>query len=220
MLGAASAPGGASARTQRKRPKLTFEMLKESHGLPEVYHNFPDAFRQQFRGKGHEVSDLRRLLEMYNRWQQRVFPLGNFDSFIATVETIGVANVVKKDMSDMRMDLLKEVEDHINLNSRGDQDQGGMPDGDIHDEQLFGGVGGDDYNDNNVHLAIDSDDELLEMAAARMGGGGGMSGAAEDDIDDDELLEMAAAGVGEGNGGGAAEDDIDDDELLELAMQG
>lgn len=44
-------------------------MLQSSCGLPDVLVNFPAAFRRRYRGRGHEASDLRRLLEMYKRWQ-------------------------------------------------------------------------------------------------------------------------------------------------------
>ena len=97
----------AAARQMRKRPKVTFDLLKQTAGLPDVYHNFPTLFRQHFKGPGHEVSDLRRLLEMYKRWQDRIFPHGEFDAFIASVEKLSSSNIVKKDVQDMRLDLLK-----------------------------------------------------------------------------------------------------------------
>jgi len=97
----------AAARQKRKRPKLTFDLLKTSAGLPDVYHNFPTLFKQHYKGKGHETSDLRRLLEMYKRWQDRIFPYCEYDTFIANVEKMGGTNVVKKDVQDMRVDMLK-----------------------------------------------------------------------------------------------------------------
>lgn len=60
----------------------------------------------QARGKGHEVSDLRRLLELYMRWQQRVFPGVEFDRFIADVERLSGTHAVKHEMHEMRMALL------------------------------------------------------------------------------------------------------------------
>lgn len=44
-------------------------LLQSSVGLPDVLVNLPAAFRRRYRGRGHEASDLRRLLEMYRRWQ-------------------------------------------------------------------------------------------------------------------------------------------------------
>jgi hypothetical protein len=35
-----------------------------------------------------KVRDLRRLIELYQRWQHRVFPHGTFDAFQATLEKL------------------------------------------------------------------------------------------------------------------------------------
>lgn len=226
LLGAA-----AAARQKQKRPKVTYEDLKKSSGLPEIYHNFPIIFKSNFRGKGHELSDLRRLLEMYKRWQDRVFPHGSFDNFIATVEKIGAANVVKKDMSDMRMDLLKSVEDAL----AAEEPTAAGVEGDNGGLFMFGGAEGTrqqqkaSEEEEEVELAIDSDEELLELAAAPMGDGAAAQAAAagevEDDadMDDEDLLELAMQGNNgdiESSDAAAVADDIDDDELLEMAMQG
>lgn len=62
-------PPPAVVKEKRKKRKLTLDLLKETRGIPDVFHTFPDTFRKQCRGKGHEAGDLRRLLEMYIRWQ-------------------------------------------------------------------------------------------------------------------------------------------------------
>jgi Replication Fork Protection Component Swi3 len=229
LLGAA-----AAARQKQKRPKLTYEDLKKSSGLPEIYHNFPTVFKSNFRGKGHELSDLRRLLEMYKRWQDRVFAHGSFDNFIATVEKIGAANIVKKDMSDMRMDLLKTVEDALASEAPAEEEQGAAAGRDDDGGMFTFGGAEDTYGiataeEEEVELALDSDEELLELAAAPMGAEEQLAAAAQAavvggdvDMDDEELLELAMQGNGNNNISGDADapDEIDDDELLELAMQG
>ena len=53
--------------------------------MPHVFGNFQEAFSKQRKGKGHETSDLGRLLDMYERWQLRLFPHCDFDTFIARV---------------------------------------------------------------------------------------------------------------------------------------
>lgn len=53
------------------------------------------------------MSDLRRLLEMFKRWQERIFPHCEFDTFVANVEKLSSSNVVKKEVQDMRVDLLR-----------------------------------------------------------------------------------------------------------------
>jgi Replication Fork Protection Component Swi3 len=68
---------------------------------------FKPYIQLQCKGRGHEVSDLRRLLEMYKRWQDRVFPTGEFDGFIADLEKLSNTNVVKKEIHEMRMHVVK-----------------------------------------------------------------------------------------------------------------
>lgn len=42
-----------------------------------------------------KAGDLRRLLEMYERWQHDLFPYLGFDNFLAEVEKIGKTAFVK-----------------------------------------------------------------------------------------------------------------------------
>lgn len=88
-----------------------------------MFHTFPQLFREQFRGKGHEVSlacsiaqpwqqirlyqrqtnlldwlqagDLKRLLELYVGWQQRILPFSTFDAFLEALEKLGSSYVLK-----------------------------------------------------------------------------------------------------------------------------
>ncbi|GFH32278.1 Swi3 domain-containing protein [Haematococcus lacustris] len=82
-------------RVAKPRPKLTIDVLTGEHGFANVFHKFPVVFRSQFRGKGHEVSDLQRLLEMYSRWQQRVFPHCAFDDFVTRLEKLSSSHMLK-----------------------------------------------------------------------------------------------------------------------------
>ena len=41
------------------------------------------------------MGDLQRLLEMYARWQQRIFPYGSFDDFIVKLEKVGSSATAK-----------------------------------------------------------------------------------------------------------------------------
>ncbi|KAK2075735.1 hypothetical protein QBZ16_001476 [Prototheca wickerhamii] len=117
QVGLDGAPGPGTGETgappvgkpKRTRRKVTLDLLKQTSGIPDVYHTFPEVFKRQARGKGHEVSDLRRLLELYMRWQQRVFPGVEFDRFIADVERLSGTHAVKHEMHEMRMALLMEA---------------------------------------------------------------------------------------------------------------
>ncbi|DBA73014.1 TPA: hypothetical protein ACH3X2_009958 [Trebouxia sp. C0005] len=46
----------ATGKRKRQKPKLTVDNLKEQHGIAEVFHTFPKKFKQEFRGRGHEVT--------------------------------------------------------------------------------------------------------------------------------------------------------------------
>ena len=42
-----------------------------------------------------QISDLQFLLEMFSRWQTRVFPHGQFDDFIQSLEKMSSQSIVK-----------------------------------------------------------------------------------------------------------------------------
>ncbi|KAF5838213.1 replication fork protection component Swi3-domain-containing protein [Dunaliella salina] len=103
-----AAAGAAKPKKKSKpRPKVTLDLLKEPQGMNDVFCKFPHAMRMQFKGKGHEVGDLQRLLEMYARWQQRIFPYGSFDDFIFKLEKLGSSAIVKNELRELRQGLVK-----------------------------------------------------------------------------------------------------------------
>lgn len=61
-------------------PRLPFR-----HALPYAS---PPSFLSQ-------ISDLQFLLEMFSRWQMRVFPHGHFDDFIQALEKMSSQSIVK-----------------------------------------------------------------------------------------------------------------------------
>lgn len=44
---------------------------------------------------GHEAGDLRRLLELYGRWQRRLFPHCEFDDFVERLEKLSSSSTLK-----------------------------------------------------------------------------------------------------------------------------
>ncbi|KAK9908554.1 hypothetical protein WJX75_009640 [Coccomyxa subellipsoidea] len=100
----------ADAKRQRKR-KIRIEDLKEKDAIAEVFCQFPDRFARQFKGKGHEVNDLRRLLEMYKDWQRKFFPLHGFDEAMHQIADLGRSNRLKVELREMRRGVLKVMED-------------------------------------------------------------------------------------------------------------
>lgn len=197
----------AAVKKTRKKPKLMYESLKESRGIPDVFNNFPVMFHRGFRGKGHEISDTRKLLELFKRWQLRVFPVSDFDTFIAEIEKMSTSSIVKMDLHEMRENLLQVA---VNQSRMGLEGLGAEKRQD--EEAILGGrdCGGDDDDDDELirlavtndsdHLAADNleknrspmqeDEDLLNLIFEK-----DMSRPEDNEkgtgIDDDELLALA-----------------------------
>ncbi|EFJ50730.1 hypothetical protein VOLCADRAFT_103804 [Volvox carteri f. nagariensis] len=95
------------ARAPRKKdPKLDLDLLEADGGFNDIWHKMAPAFKASFQGEGHEVADLRRLLELYQRWQTRFYPHCDFDTFVTKLEKAGRSRLVKAKMGSMRQNLL------------------------------------------------------------------------------------------------------------------
>lgn len=53
----------------------------------------------KFKGKGHEVSDLNRLMQSMEHWGNRLFPKMTFDEVIERVEKLGRKSAVQVRLS-------------------------------------------------------------------------------------------------------------------------
>ncbi|KAE8719821.1 Zinc knuckle family protein, putative isoform 2 [Hibiscus syriacus] len=84
----------------RTRPKLTPELLLSDDGLGYVLRHFPRAFR--YRGRGHEVSDLGKLIELYREWHKHLIPYYSFDQFVHKVDKVASSKRVKNCIKDLR----------------------------------------------------------------------------------------------------------------------
>ncbi len=185
-----TAVGPTTAAGRRQRPKLTVELLEESKGIPDIQENFYRSMKPVFRGKGHEISDTRRLLELYRRWSDRVMPVKGrtetFDTFIVGVENLSTKAIVKDMMNRKREDLLKGAR-RASLLEQHEAAQ--------EDDELFELVAGGEVEMANGGPE-DEDEELLELAGIGVAGcdragQDGPSTKGDDDpegLDDEELL--------------------------------
>ncbi|GIL70200.1 hypothetical protein Vretimale_3491 [Volvox reticuliferus] len=105
-------------------------------GFNDIWHKMAPAFKASFQGEGHEVADLRRLLELYQRWQMRFYPHCDFDSFVTKLEKAGRSKVVKAKMGSMRQNLLGL----IFPTDEQEQVAAAGPEGDAAGRDLNGGV--------------------------------------------------------------------------------
>ena len=165
------------SKKRASRPKLTFDRLQDFKGIPDIESNFYGTMKLEFQGKGHEISDTRKLLELYKRWSERVFPpVGanqTFDSFIENLETLSKEGAVRSFLNSKREDIVKAAQPQPTGTTGSEADK---PPGSEHC--------------NNQ----DEDDELLELA---LGSGEGNEQGEEpnnatEQLDDDDLLDLLA----------------------------
>jgi hypothetical protein len=156
------------------RPKLTFDRLQDFKGIPDIASNFYGTMKLEFQGKGHEISDTRKLLELYKRWSERVFPpVGanqTFDSFIENLESLSKEGVVRSYLNSKREDIVKAAQR--------------QPVGTTDSEA-------DKAPGSEHHVHQDDDNELLELAL----GPGEENEEREEpnnatELDDDDLMDL------------------------------
>ena len=77
----------------RRMPKLTPDLLLGANGLGYVLEKIPRQVT--IKGRGHEVEDLKSLLEAYVRWHQTLLPYYSYSQFVEKVEKVGSTKRVR-----------------------------------------------------------------------------------------------------------------------------
>lgn len=77
----------------RRMPKLTPDLLLGADGLGYVLEKVPRQVT--IKGRGHEVEDLKSLLEAYLRWHQNLLPYYSYSQFVEKVEKLGSSKRVR-----------------------------------------------------------------------------------------------------------------------------
>ncbi|XP_078441970.1 zinc knuckle (CCHC-type) family protein isoform X1 [Wolffia australiana] len=95
-----SNPVSGSKKAPRTRPKLTPELLLSDAGIGYVLRHFPRTFRG--RGRGHEVEDLGRLIDLYADWHSLLIPYYSFGQFVQKVEQVGASKRVRRCIEELR----------------------------------------------------------------------------------------------------------------------
>ncbi|KAI7163448.1 hypothetical protein KC349_g1377 [Hortaea werneckii] len=76
-------------KVRKKRapvPKLDETLLLSNAGIPKLRQT---GKRFRFKGKGHEFSDIERLLNMYQLWMDDMYPRAKFRDAVTMVEKVG-----------------------------------------------------------------------------------------------------------------------------------
>ena len=76
------------------------EILCGAEGLNRIYEEFPKVF--QFRGKGHEASDLSRLTRLYKEWAFQLYSGLAFTDLLKSVHTFSTRGSVRTHIAEMR----------------------------------------------------------------------------------------------------------------------
>uniref|UniRef100_A0A182MLM6 TIMELESS-interacting protein n=1 Tax=Anopheles culicifacies TaxID=139723 RepID=A0A182MLM6_9DIPT len=127
------AAGGPSKPVQVEMKKKTVKhprnMLNEAklcgpRGIIALKDHFKDF---KFRGKGHEASDLNRLMRHYEHWAHRLYPKFHFDDCMAKIEKLGHKKQVQMYMNKYRSGLLQqELDEAAALHSEEEPDENQM----------------------------------------------------------------------------------------------
>ncbi|EZA52235.1 TIPIN-like protein [Ooceraea biroi] len=100
-------------------PKLNTERLKGPNGI-QIIEKYFEAFK--FYGKGHEKTDLDRIMKRLEHWSYRLFPKYHFDDFLARAEQLGAKKDLQVFMKKYRLDMINSENDVI-INDDMDDDE-------------------------------------------------------------------------------------------------
>lgn len=94
---------------KRPRLKLDAQRLSSERGLPALRKTFENV---KFKGKGHEVEDLKLIMKNMEHWAHRLFPKMQFDDIIDRMEVLGSKREVQNCLKKIRLDIPVFDEDY------------------------------------------------------------------------------------------------------------
>ncbi|KAJ3295633.1 hypothetical protein HK104_002438 [Borealophlyctis nickersoniae] len=161
------------ARIYNPRPKLDAERLLSKKGIPHI---LGVSRKIKFKGKGHGVEDLEKLMTFYNIWAHNLFPKMNFQDFVQKTEKVCRERRVRIFMQSVlneyrraQMGVDAEHDDDGGNNEDAAAEEGGDVD---RDEE---GVEEGDERGDGEQVRMDEDDEgdgWFDKAFGNAGGGG------------------------------------------------
>uniref|UniRef100_A0A182SJ77 TIMELESS-interacting protein n=1 Tax=Anopheles maculatus TaxID=74869 RepID=A0A182SJ77_9DIPT len=140
---------------KKKTVRNPRNMLNEAklcgpRGIIALKDHFKDF---KFNGKGHEASDLNRMMRRYEHWAHRLYPKFHFDDCMAKIEKLGHKKQVQMYMNKYRSGLLqKELDEAAAVRSEEDES-----------------------DDNQMNQPLDALDSMLEEQIARSRGRASMA---------------------------------------------
>ncbi|XP_006819077.1 uncharacterized protein LOC102803732 [Saccoglossus kowalevskii] len=96
---------------RKPQPKLDANRLIDpERGIPSIPKQFS---KLKFKGKGHEVSDLKVMMQAYEHWAHRLYPKMTFDDVIEKVEQLGHKKPVQVTLTKLRLDMPLTDDDFV-----------------------------------------------------------------------------------------------------------
>ncbi|KAK0483700.1 Swi3-domain-containing protein [Armillaria novae-zelandiae] len=107
-------------KEKKKIARLNEALLVGPSGFPQLIKDTKDF---KIKGKGHEETDLNRLLQRYQYWTQRMFPKTQFTDTVQKIEKLCHSKVMHSHMTSWRDEVMgvkkptaEEEDDEVNGN--------------------------------------------------------------------------------------------------------
>ncbi|KYN30930.1 Protein TIPIN like protein [Trachymyrmex septentrionalis] len=100
-------------------PKLNTERLTGPNGIQTIEKYF-EGFK--FYGKGHEKTDLDRIMKRLEHWSYRLFPKYHFDDFLTRLEQLGTKKDLQVFVKKYRLDMITS-DDNLIINDMDKDDE-------------------------------------------------------------------------------------------------
>ncbi|KAL7421541.1 chromosome segregation in meiosis-related protein [Cryptotrichosporon argae] len=193
-------------KTRAPVAKVDYDRLSGENGFPALMRA---AKRFRVKGKGHEASDLARLLDVYQLWAHRMFPKGDFAHTVSRIEAVCRSRRMRSTLAGYRDAFHpppsppRDAPDHNTVDAPDDAEHDAAlaaAEAEADDEHASPGRA-PKRRRSSEPLFDPRPDAYLEAAA----------GDAYDGPDEDELAELAAMEEEEARAAGGRHGGVDDD---------
>lgn len=116
-------------RTRAPALKLDSNLILGEKGIPALRSTVQEKLGKRLKGKGHEYSDARRILQFYQVWAHGLYPKAKFDDVLVMIEKLGHSKrlqVARQDwvLGHLRKDKDRELERVGDAAKRKSEDEG------------------------------------------------------------------------------------------------
>lgn len=149
-------------KQKKVHAKLDDQRLLSDKGLPRLQSEVTQKLK--FKGKGHEFSDLAKLVEAYQFWAHDLYPKAKFRDSIKMISKIGKTNVMKahrRSLIDARLEALHSASsEHESVVNHRSLDVQGQEHAQVRPESVY------DSDEMNIEIEMDTDTAINVKASA------------------------------------------------------